>query len=248
MVVPVDPRAAVAHAQGRSHERHVDAGLSRSNRALERFPQRRDRGQSRREIDRAATRPRAQARTRARPAARNPRAREGQHRDGRRDGDHRRIARARRKPRACRRSDRAPVACRRRGDPRQGEPVGMGQLPRLRAVQRLVGARRFHARSLSAQRRSVRLELGVGRRGGGRAVQRRRGHRDRRVGRVPVGQQRDRRPQTDARCAVGRRHHPDCSQPGHCRTDGPPRRRRRDPARCDARTYRPAQSTSVVGG
>ena len=29
---------------------------------------------------------------------------------------------------------------RRRGDPRQGEPVGVGQLPRLRAVQRLVGA------------------------------------------------------------------------------------------------------------
>ena len=51
-----------------------------------------------------------------------------------------------RRPARCR--DRAETAARWRRDPRQGEPVGVGQLPRLhpaRIPERLECARRFHA-------------------------------------------------------------------------------------------------------
>ena len=50
-------------------------------------------------------------------------------------------------------ADRQPAARSGRGHSRQGEPVRVGQLPRLRAVQRLERPGRLHARSLSARLR-----------------------------------------------------------------------------------------------
>ena len=81
--------------------------------------------------------------------------------------------------------DRRPAAARRGRDPRQGEPLGVGELPRLRTVQRLERPGRLHAQPLPARLRPVRVELGLGGRAGGEPVRGRGRHRDRRLDRVP---------------------------------------------------------------
>ena len=107
---------------------------------------RRDRNQPE-AVDRGAARRRAPRGPPARPAARHPDPGEGQHRDRRHDADDRRLARAgeqqvprmRRSWRAC-----APPG----RDPRQGEPVGVGELPRLRAETSTAGARAAASRAI----------------------------------------------------------------------------------------------------
>ena len=70
--------------------------------------------------------------------------REGQHRHGRPDGDDGRLPRARRQQRAPRRADRRPPPRRRCHRARQGQPVRVGELPRIRAVQRMERPRWLH--------------------------------------------------------------------------------------------------------
>ena len=93
---------------------------------------------------------------------------EGQHRDRRPHADDGGVARVSRQHGAGRRRGRRATACRRRRDPGQGQPLGVGELPRVRALQRLERARRVHPRSLRARSRPVRIELGFGGRGGRR--------------------------------------------------------------------------------
>ena len=129
----------------------TDAYLDRIEQ-LNPLARRGDRGQPRRAADRPPARPRASLRPRPRPAARHPGADQGQHRHRRPHADDGRLARARRERRSPGDvAGRGAAARRGRGDPRQGQPVGVGQLPRLRAVQRLDGARRVHPRPVPAR-------------------------------------------------------------------------------------------------
>ena len=66
-------------------------------------------------------------------------------------------------------------------------------------IQRLERARRLHAQSVRPRLRPVRIELGLGRRGGRQPVRRRGRHRDRRVDRLPGRQQPRGRAEADAR-------------------------------------------------
>ena len=134
---------------------------------------------------------------RSRAAARHSDPRQGQHRHRRQHADDGRLARARQQQSAGRRADRQPAARGGGGDPRQDEPVGVGELPRLRAVQRLERPRRVHPESLPARLRSLRLQLGVRGRAGGEPLRGIGRHRDRRIDRLPVGQQPGRRTEAD---------------------------------------------------
>ena len=182
-----------------------------------------------------------------RSPARDPGPAQGQHRDQRRDGDDGRFAGPGRQPGPPRRHDRRPAAGGRRGHPGQGQPVRVGQLPRARPArgqggrplpQRLERARRVHPQPVRPRRGSVRLELGLGGRGGRQPVRRRDRDRDRRLDRLPGGQQCGRRAQADGRAGLPGRDDPDLAQPGHRRADGPDRDRRRDHARCPALAVR----------
>ena len=224
------PAAPVALPVGRAHERGADPRLSQPHRAIQFIAGGGDRDQSRRDLDRAEARQRAPHRTGARSDARNPGAGEGQRRDARQHADHGRLARARRQRGAGGREGRGSPARRRRRDPGEGESLGMGELPRQRAVQRLERARRIHARSLSVELRPVWLELRLGGRDGRQSVRGRGRHRDRRLDRLPCGKQPDRRAQADRRSGLAERNHPDRAQPGHRGSDGPRGDRRRDPA------------------
>ena len=84
-------------------------------------------------------------------------------------------------------------------------------------------------------RNAMRLELGLGRRHLGRPRGRGRGHRDRRFGRLPLGRERQRRHQADARPPEPGRHRPDLGRPGHRRADGPQHDRRRSAPGSDDR-------------
>ena len=75
----------------------------------------------------------------ARPAARHSGADQGQHRYGRPDAHHRRIARARRQHRGARFVRRRAAARGRRGDPRQDESQRVGELS-FDAIRRAAGA------------------------------------------------------------------------------------------------------------
>ena len=96
-------------------------------------------------------------------------------------------------PRDARRG--RPAARCRRGDPGQGQPVRVGQLPRPRPArgqgcrsspQRLERSGRVHPEPLRPRLGPVRLELGLGGRAGRQPVRLRRRHRDGRLDRLPV--------------------------------------------------------------
>ena len=101
-----------------------------------------------------------------------------------------------------------PAAPRRRRDRhRQGEPVRMGELPVAPVVERLERHRRPDEHGLRAGSQPVRLQLRHRRRRVGRPRDGRRRHGDRRLDRLPVRRERDRRDQADARAAQpGGRH------------------------------------------
>ena len=172
---------------------------------------------------------RAEGRQGARAAPRDPRPHQGQRRDGRQDADDGGLARPRRRdPRGGRAHRQAP-ARRGRRDPRQDEPLGVGELPLDAFPERLERARRAVPQSLRARPGPVRLELRLGRRGGGEPLRGHGRHRDRRLDRVALQQLRARGLQADARPRVAHRHHPDRPLAGHGRTDdahGGRRRRR----------------------
>ena len=233
-----------------SHE--LTGRTSLGSHELESDPRRGDRDEPGRVGDRPATRPGATPRARPWAAPRDPDPAQGQHRDRRRHGDDGRLARPRRQPRPARRHGRRAPAGGRRGHPRQGEPVGVGQLPRLRpgglpgrpVPQRLERAGRLHPRPVRPRLGPVRLELGLGCRAGRQPVRRGGRHRDRRVGRMPGRQQRDRRAQADPRAGVAAGDHPDRPQPGHRRADGPDRDRRGDHAQRDEVAVRAGEGAS----
>ena len=77
----------------------------------------------------------------------------------------------------------------------------------------------------------VRFVQRFGRGRGGRAGPGRDRHRDRWLDRLPVRSEGPGRAQADPRARQPRGHHPDLRAAGHRRADGPPRRRRGDPAR-----------------
>ena len=135
---------------------------------LESAPRRGHRDQPAGDRDRGPARRRTATPSRARSAPRHPGPGQGQHRDRRPDGDDRRFAGA-----ASAAASRpmptlvASPSARRRRHPRQGEPLGMGQLPRVhpgRFPERLERPRRVHPQPVRARLGPVRVELRIGRR------------------------------------------------------------------------------------
>ncbi len=175
------------------------------------------------------------ARRDQRPAARHPDPAQGQHRHQRRDADHRRLARARRLPRAARCVHRRAAARGRRGDHRQGEPERVGEFPEHAQHQRLERARRAMSQSVCARPHHIGLELRLGRRRRRESVRRRHRHRDRRLDRRSVVALFDRGHQAHRRTRQPERHHPHRAQPGHRGSDGAHGHRRGDRAERDRR-------------
>ena len=172
-----------------------------------------------------------------RPAPRRPRGHpdpgQGQ-RPGRGGADHGRVARAARGAAAgCVR--RLPAARGGRDHPGQGEPVGVGELPVDQVEQRLVDARGPDREPLRARPEPVRLKLGVGGRGLGRAGGAGRGHRDGRLDRLPVQCLRRGRHQADRGPGEQDRHRAAVPGPGHRGPDGGLGRGRGRPADRDGR-------------
>ena len=93
-----------------------------------------------------------------------------------------------------------------RGHPRQDQSQRVGQLPIDALVERLERTRRADAQSVRARPQSVGLELGIGRRGRREPRRGRDRHRDRRIDRLAVEQQRARRHQADGRPRQPLRH------------------------------------------
>ena len=100
---------------------------------------------------------------------------------------------------ARRRVPRGPDESRRRDHHRQGEPVGMGELPVHPILERLERDRRPDEHGLRPRSQPVRVELRTRRRRLGRPRHGHGRHRDRRVDRVSVWRQRGRGHQADAR-------------------------------------------------
>ena len=119
----------------------------------------------------------------------------------------------------------------RRGDHRQGEPVRVGQLPLQPFDQRLVHPRRADREPVRAGPQPVRVEFGVGGRGGRRSGAARGRHRDRRLDRLPGQRLRDRRHQADQRAGQPPRHRAHLTGAGHRGADGDVRGGRGGPAR-----------------
>ena len=130
------------------------------------------RGQPRRPGDRRPTRRGAQGRQGPRSAPRDPRPDQGQHRDRRPHADDGRLARARRRGSRDGRPHRPAAARRGRGDPRQDEPLRVGELPLDALLERLERPRRAVPQPVRARPRSVGLELRLGGRGGGEPLRR----------------------------------------------------------------------------
>ena len=105
---------------------------------------------------------------------------------------------------------RAP-ARRRARDPRQDQPQRVGQLPLHAFGQRLERARRPDPQSLRARPQPLRLEFRLGRGRRRQPVRRRGRHRDRRLDRLPVVDERHRRHQADRR--PDRRRAASCPSP-----------------------------------
>ena len=193
---------------------------------------------------------------RPRAAARDPRPGQGQHRHERRDGDDRRLAGARRQPRPARRADRGAPARRpaRSSSARPTCPNGRTSAVWSRPAVTDAG---LHLNGWSARGGFTRNPYGLGRdpcgsssgsavAPGRQPVRGRDRHRDRRLDRLPVGAQRDRRAQADGRAGRPGRHHPDLAQPGHGRADGPDRDRRRDHAQRPALAVRRGRRPSAA--
>ena len=176
-----------------------------------------------------AQRPPPSPRRAAQRAGRRPRPAQGQHRRGGRAtaADHRWIPGAAAQPPGGRRRAGQAAPGGRRRDHRQGEPVGVGQLPQHQLVERVERSRRADRQRLRPRSQSLRLVVGFGRRcrrvarpGGDR-------HRDRRFDRVPGRRQRRRRAQAHPRVGLACRGRADLGAAGHGGPDGPSRRRRR---------------------
>ena len=135
--------------------------------------------------DRARARRGAQGEGPARAAARHPGAAQGQRRHGGPHDHDRRLARARGLDAAARRARRPAPARRGRRDPRQGQPVRVGELPLVALGLGLERPRRPVPQPVRPRPQPVRLELGLGRRGLRQPRAARRRHRDRRLDRVP---------------------------------------------------------------
>ena len=186
--------------------------------------------------DRRRARRRAARQGSARASPRHPDPAQGQHRHRRPHDHHRRLARPRRLDPGPRRLRRRAAARGRRGPARQGEPLRVGQLPLLPLHQRLEQPRRPVPEPLRARPQPLGLQLGLGRRGRGQPLRRRRGLGDRRLDRLPVVDLRHRRHQADGRPAQPGGSDPDLPHAGHGRSHGPHRRRRRhSPGRHDRR-------------
>ncbi len=178
---------------------------------------------------------RPEARRDQRPAAWHPDPAQGQHRHQRWDADHRRLARARRLPRAARRVHRRAAARGRRRDHRQGEPERVGEFPEHAQHQRLERARRAMSQSVCARSHHIGLELRLGRGRRRESVRRRHRHRDRRLDRRSLFPMFDRGHQAHRRTRQPERYHPHRAQPGHGGSDGAHGHRRGDRAERDRR-------------
>ena len=247
------PRPAQAHGPAQAEQRRAHQGLPAADRGARSDPSLGHRDQPRRVGNRPPTRPRTARGRGPWPAPRHPDPAQGQHRDGRPDGDDRGLARPGRQSGPSRRGRRRPAPRRRRGHPRQDQPFRVGQLPRVHpgrlpgrpVPQRLERPWRVYPRSVRARLGSVWVELGIGRRPGRQPVRRGDRNRDRRLGRLPGRQQRRRRPEADARAGLAAGDHPDRPQPGHGRPDGPDRDRRGTPAQRDEVTIRAGEGRTT---
>ena len=173
-------------------------------------------------------------------SGRHPGAAQGQRRHRRPATHHGRLVRAARRPAGARRVPGEAAARRRRGHPRQGQPVRVGQLPLDHLVQRMERPRRADQQPVRARPQPVRLQQRLGRGRGREPGHRHHRHRDRRLDRVPVRRQRRRRDQADARAGQPGRRHPHLGPAGHRRADDAQRDRRGgralgDPGRRPAR-------------
>ena len=196
--------------------------------------------QSRRARDRRSPRCRAPGRTHAGAAARHSDRRQGQHRHGGSHDDHRRVARARRLVSGAGCDGRAEAA--RRGcDPaREGQSQRMGEFPFGQGVERLERARRPVPQSVCARPQPGGLECRLRCSHLGEPCRGRHRHRDRRLDRFPLEQQRARRHQAHGRPRQSGRDHSDFAHAGHRRPDGAHGGRGGDPAGRHRRT-RPAR-------
>ena len=203
------PPAAGVDASRTPDQPPADEGLSAPYRRAESPARRRHRDEPASRRHRGATRRRAAARPHPRAAPRHPGAAQGQHRHRRPHGDDRRLVRARGQPRAARRALVAAPAQRRRDHPRQGQPVGVGELPRLRPAtrrsQRLERARRLHPQSLRARLDPCGSSSGSAVAAAANLCAARGRHRDRRIDRLSGRQQPRRRFQADRRADLAGR-------------------------------------------
>ncbi len=180
-------------------------------------------------------------------AARHPDHRQGQHQHDRHGDDCRLLGAGGQHARRC--VHRPATQVGRRGRDREGQSVGVGQLPIRAVVERLERDRGPDEHGLRPRSQPMRLELGLGRQHLGRPRGRGCGHRDRRFGRLPLGRQRQRRHQADSRPPEPGRHRPDLGRPGHRRADGPQHDRRRGASGSDdrRRSRRSGDGRSKVG-
>ena len=98
-----------------------------------------------------------------------------------------------RRQHAGRRVHRPAAQSRRCPDHRQGQPVRVGELPVRTVVERLERDRWSDEHGVRSRSQPVRLELRLGRDHLGRPRGRHRGHGDRRLDRLPLGRERERR-------------------------------------------------------
>ena len=181
------------------------------------------------------------ARARPRAAPRHPGPPQGQRRHRRPDDDHGRLARARGLDAAARRARRRAAARGRRGDPRQGQPLRVGELP-LDALVSGWSARGGQCRNPYAlDRNPCGSSSGSGVAVSANLVRARGRHRDRRLDRLPVHEQRRRRDQADGRPREPRR----ASSPSRTPRTPPARWRARWPTRPRCSRRSPASTRAT---
>ena len=236
-----DPAAPGPDGFARAQQPRADQGLSPPDQGAQSAPRRGHRDQPAGDRHRGPARRRATTPSRARSAPRHPGPGQGQHRDPRPDGDDRRLACPRRQPRPGRRRARGFPPAGRRGHPRQGQPLRVGQLPRVppgRFPERLERPGRVHPQPVRARLGPVRVELRIGRGGRREPLLGDRRIGDRWLDPVPGREQRRRRAQADPWTGPPDRDHPDRTLAGHGRADHPDRDRRGDHAQRHARAVR----------
>ena len=96
----------------------------------------------------------------------------------------------------------------------------MGELSFDEVIQRMERTRRANQEPVRARPQSVRVQFGDGRGDRGQPCGDRRGHRDRRIHRLPVVGERTGRHQADGRPGEPLGNHPDLAFAGHGRPDG----------------------------